>query len=144
MDRNLIFQHILTKILFKKCCKNSLQYLENDPLNVLTLVVDRILDRNNFKKYQIIQHICTILTCQYVTKAAFLVYKLRARVGGKRKRAAFSPGWFMNPSELSQDRRQLRHLCPKKDNSDAFPGGFASCLGTTLMSFLVVLPSVLG
>ena len=30
------------------------------------------------------------------------------------------------------------------DNSDVFPGGFASCLGTTLMSFLVVLPSVLG
>ena len=24
------------------------------------------------------------------------------------------------------------------DNSDVFPGGFASCLGTTLMSFLVV------
>ena len=47
-------------------------------------------------------------------------------------------------SELSQDRRQLRHLCPKKDNSDVFPGGFASCLGITLMSFLVVLPSALG
>ena len=67
MDRNLIFQHILTKI-YKKNSKNPLQYLENDPLNVLTLVVDRILDRNIFlKKYQIIQHICTILT--------FLVYK---------------------------------------------------------------------
>ena len=47
-------------------------------------------------------------------------------------------------SELSQDRRQLRHLCPKKDNPDVFPGGFASCLGITLMSFLVVLPPVLG
>ena len=47
-------------------------------------------------------------------------------------------------SELSQDRRQNRHLCPKKDNSDVFPGGFASCLGITLMSFLVVLPPVLG
>ena len=47
-------------------------------------------------------------------------------------------------SEFSQDRRQLRHLCPKKDNSDVFPGGFASCLGITLMSFLVVLPPVLG
>jgi hypothetical protein len=56
MDRNLIFQHILTKIFFKKCSKNSLQYL-----------VDRILDRNILKK-QIIQHICTILTFQYVTK----------------------------------------------------------------------------
>ena len=33
---------------------------------------------------------------------------------------------------------------PKRDNSDVFPGGFASCPGTTLMSFLVVLPSVLG
>ena len=30
------------------------------------------------------------------------------------------------------------------DNSDVFPGGFASCLGVTLMSFLVVLPPVLG
>ena len=30
------------------------------------------------------------------------------------------------------------------DNSDVFPGGFASCLGITLMSFLVVLPPVLG
>ena len=47
-------------------------------------------------------------------------------------------------SEFSQDRRQLRHLCPKKDNSDVFPGGFASCLGIALMSFLVVLPPVLG
>ena len=47
-------------------------------------------------------------------------------------------------SEFSQDRRQLRHICPKKDNSDVFPGGFASCLGITLMSFLVVLPPVLG
>ena len=33
---------------------------------------------------------------------------------------------------------------PNRDNSDVFPGGFASCLGTILMSFLVVLPSVLG
>ena len=48
MDRNLIFQHILTKIFLKNAVKNSLQYLENDPLNVLTLVVDRILDRNIF------------------------------------------------------------------------------------------------
>ena len=47
-------------------------------------------------------------------------------------------------SELSQDRSQLRHLCLKKDNSDVFPGGFVSCLGITLMSFLVVLPPVLG
>ena len=39
--------------------------------------------------------------------------------------------------------RKLRHLCPKKDNSDVFPGGFASCPGTTLMCFLVVVPSVL-
>ena len=68
MDRNLIFQHILTNIFLKNAVKNSLQYLENDPLNVLTLVVDRILDRNIFLKYQIIQHICTILT--------FLVYRL--------------------------------------------------------------------
>ena len=30
------------------------------------------------------------------------------------------------------------------DNSDVFPRGFASCLGITLMSFLVVLPPVLG
>ena len=30
------------------------------------------------------------------------------------------------------------------DNSDVFPGGFASCLGITLLSFLVVLPPVLG
>ena len=36
-------------------------------------------------------------------------------------------------SELSQDTRHLRHLCPKKDNSDVFPGGFASCLGITLI-----------
>ena len=36
-------------------------------------------------------------------------------------------------SELSQDRRQLHHLCPKKDNSDVFPGGFAFCLGITLI-----------
>ena len=48
-----------------------------------------------------------------------------------------------HPSELSQDRRQLRHLCPKKDNSDVFPGGFASCLGISLVLFLVVLPPVL-
>ena len=48
MDRNLIFQHILTKSFKQKCSKNSLQYLENDPLNVLTLVVGRILDRNAF------------------------------------------------------------------------------------------------
>ena len=46
-------------------------------------------------------------------------------------------------SELCQDRRQLRHLCSKKDNSDVFPGSFASCLGITLMLFLVVLPPVL-
>ena len=26
-----------------------------------------------------------------------------------------------------------RHRCPKKDNSDVFPGGFASCLGITLI-----------
>jgi len=77
IDRNLIFQHILTKIFFKKCSKISLQYLENDPLNVLTLVVDRILDRNNFEKIvNFFQHICTILILQYVTKAALLVYKL--------------------------------------------------------------------
>ena len=40
--------------------------------------------------------------------------------------------------------RKLRHPCPKKDKSDVFPGGFASCPGTTLMSFLVVLPPVLA
>ena len=40
--------------------------------------------------------------------------------------------------------RKLRHRCPKKGNFDVFPGGFASCPGTTLMSFLLVLPSVLG
>ena len=30
------------------------------------------------------------------------------------------------------------------DNSDVFPRGFASCLGITLISFLAVLPPVLG
>ena len=54
------------------------------------------------------------------------------------------PNQNMPHRSLSQDRRQLRHLCPKKDNPDVFPGGFASCLGKTLMSFLVVLPPVLG
>ena len=29
--------------------------------------------------------------------------------------------------------RKLRHLCSKKDNSDVFPGGFAFCLGITLI-----------
>ena len=44
MDRNLIFQHILTnKNMEKKTFKiKSLQYFENEPLNVLKLVVDRI------------------------------------------------------------------------------------------------------
>ena len=40
--------------------------------------------------------------------------------------------------------RKLRHPCPKKDNSDVFPGGFASCPGTTMMSFLVVFAFCLG
>ena len=40
MDRNLIFQHILTKKIEKKNFKISFQYLENDPLNVLNLIVD--------------------------------------------------------------------------------------------------------
>ena len=40
MDRNLIFQHILTKKTEKKTFKISFQYLENDPLNVLNLIVD--------------------------------------------------------------------------------------------------------
>ena len=43
MDRNLIFQHILTKKKSeKKNVKISFQYLENDPLNVLNLIVDWI------------------------------------------------------------------------------------------------------
>ena len=43
MDRNLIFQHIMTKnILKKKPFKISVQYLENEPLNVLKLIVDII------------------------------------------------------------------------------------------------------
>ena len=50
MDRNLIFQHILTKFFLKKCSKNSLQYLENDPLNVLTLVVTEFWIELIFKK----------------------------------------------------------------------------------------------
>ena len=37
MDRNFIFQQSLTK---KIESKNSWQYLENDPLNVLNLIVD--------------------------------------------------------------------------------------------------------
>ena len=77
MDRNLIFQHILTKnIKEKNAVRISLQYLENDPLNVLTLVVDRILDRNNFQKianYSAHMHNFNISICY---KAAFLVYKL--------------------------------------------------------------------
>ena len=43
MDRNLIFQHILTNIYFEKETFNmSLQCLENEPVNVLKLIVDRI------------------------------------------------------------------------------------------------------
>ena len=43
MDRNLIFQHILTKKKSKKkTFKISFQYLKNDPLNVLNLIVDWI------------------------------------------------------------------------------------------------------
>ena len=38
MDRNYFFEHILTKILKK--IKFSFQYLKNDPLNVLELIVD--------------------------------------------------------------------------------------------------------
>ena len=38
--------------------------------------------------------------------------------------------------------RKLRHLCPKKDNSDVFPGGFASCPGTTLMIFFKDLNAI--
>ena len=76
MDRNPIFQHILTKIFVKKCSKNSLQHHENDPLNVLTLVVERILDKNIFEKisnYSAHMHNFNISICY---KAAFLVYKL--------------------------------------------------------------------
>ena len=51
---------------------------------------------------------------------------------------------FKASRPLLTKRRKLGHRCPKKDNSDVFPGGFASCPGTTLMSFLVVLPPVLG
>ena len=51
---------------------------------------------------------------------------------------------FKASRPLLEKWRKLRHLCPKKDNSDVFPGGFASCPGTNLMSFLVVLPPVLG
>ena len=42
MDRNYFFEHILAKkcIFFKN--KFSFQYLENDPLNVLELIVDII------------------------------------------------------------------------------------------------------
>ena len=42
------FFNIFWQNLFKKCSKNSLRCLENDPLNVLTLVVGRI--RNMFLK----------------------------------------------------------------------------------------------
>ena len=41
MDRNYFFEHILTKkyfFFFK--IKFSFQYLKNDPLNVLELIVD--------------------------------------------------------------------------------------------------------
>ena len=41
LDRNFIFQHILTKNR-KKTFKISFQYLENDPLNVLNPIVDMI------------------------------------------------------------------------------------------------------
>jgi len=43
MDRNYFFEHILAKknAFFFKKNKFSFQYLENDPLNVLKLVVDK-------------------------------------------------------------------------------------------------------
>ena len=46
-----------------------MQYFENDPPNVLTLVVDFFWIEIFFKK--MVQHICTILTFQNVTKAVF-------------------------------------------------------------------------
>jgi hypothetical protein len=43
MDRNYFFEHILAKkIHFFLKNKFSFQYLENDPLNVLELIVDII------------------------------------------------------------------------------------------------------
>ena len=46
-------------------------------------------------------------------------------------------------TSINQPNQNMPHRL-KKDNSDVFPGGFVSCLGITLMSFLVVLPPVLG
>ena len=39
MDRNYFFEHILAKKMHLKK-KKSFQYLENEPLNVLELIVD--------------------------------------------------------------------------------------------------------
>ena len=115
-----------------------MQYFENDPLNVLTLVVDRILDRNNFKKNQIIQHICTILTFQCVTKQLFWFTNYKSNIF----HFALS---FCSPLSFSPLPRCVSPLClpravipmqrvgvsvyeniPSWDSSDVFPGGFAS------------------
>ena len=42
MDRNVIFQQILTQKKIEKKNKCSFQYLWTDPLNVLELIVDII------------------------------------------------------------------------------------------------------
>ena len=66
MDRNLIFQHILTKTL-KQCSKNSLQYL------------DRILDRNNclnISNYSAHMHIFYISICYKSSFSALQTIKV--------------------------------------------------------------------
>ena len=45
---------------------------------------------------------------------------------------------FKASRPLLEKWRKLRHPCPKKDNSDVFPGGFASCLGITLIDVAYV------
>ena len=59
------------KIFWKNIIFFSFQYLENDPLNGLKLIVDINLLKEIFKKKHFIQHICTILIFQYVAKASF-------------------------------------------------------------------------
>ena len=73
MDRNLIFHHIMTKIFLKK--KNFKNFSAISwKWTTECFKIDcghNLLIEISFKKYRTIKQICTILKCQYVTKATF-------------------------------------------------------------------------
>ena len=145
MDRNLIFHHIMTKnILKKKNFKNFSAISWKWTTECFKIDCGHnLLIEISFKKYRTIKQICTILKCQYVTKATFsylptinVTFLIFHHFPVESPRCVFllclpvvfpvvlprcasplcSPSGILDPEGLFLNCHvwDLRHLCPKK------------------------------